>query len=415
MLTWRAPWWMYLVATVFILTFLFNMRQEFWGPANAGWVRGPNFFEVARVQPGSAMERAGAQQGDFLETADGYPLNGTANWFLARALFERDHPIHLQKLVITSPVWRNGQQFFPAVALQVVRFVLLLLAILVAFGRPQQLSPRLAALMFAIGAVAEGYPSSGWAAGLRHLPAVFAMPMGLATASCLLAPVVWLVFFANFPQPRLSQRLQWVLVVVPVLLFGIPIIASVRAMIYAPSVLARPWPLVLSAAPVRWVQDTAGVTPLLFLNELPLYQPTTHARFLEVWLVIAVVYFASGFLMLVAGYRGLNDPQLRRRMGALLLALAEFASVVVHNFFVRNWTSWFGSTPPALFSSASFVGEAFVFLFIPLTLAYCVRADSAHGRDNKQAAANSGASLSRKADFAGDPEAIPGEEPRNLR
>src|SRR6516162_922905 len=128
--TWRAPSWMYLVATVFIMTFLFNMRQEFWGPENAGWVRGPNFFEVARVLPGSAMERAGAQPGDFLETADGYPLNGTANWSLARAFFERDRPIRLQvrrgeqqlalKLVITSPVYRSRQQFFPAVALQVV-------------------------------------------------------------------------------------------------------------------------------------------------------------------------------------------------------------------------------------------------------------------------------------------------------
>jgi hypothetical protein len=205
---------MYLVATVYILTFFFNMLQEFWGPANAGWVRGPNFFEVTRVQPGSAMERAGAQPGDFLETVDGYPLNGTANWFLARALFERDRPIHLQvrrgeqqlalKLVITSPVWRNGQQFFPAVALQVVRFVLLVLAILLAFGRPQQLSARLAALMFAIGAVAEGYPSSGWGAGLRHLPAVFAIPIGLATASCLLARSLAAVFCKRPPNPTFA-------------------------------------------------------------------------------------------------------------------------------------------------------------------------------------------------------------------
>jgi hypothetical protein len=397
MLTWRAPWWMYLVATVYILTFLFNMRQEFWGPENAGWVPGANFFEVFRVLPGSAMERAGAQPGDFLETADGYPLKGRASWSLARANFERDRPIHLQvrrgeqhlalDLVITAPVWRNGPQCYPAVALQVARFVMLLLAILVAFGRPQQVSARLAALMLAIGAVAEGYPSSGWAAGLRHLPAVFAIPIGLATASCLLAPVVWLAFFANFPRPGLSQRLRWALVIAPLVLFGIPIVASVSAMIYAPSVLARPWPLVLSAAPVRWLQDAVGVTPLLFLNALPQYQPTTQARFLEVWVAVTIVYFASGFLMLVSSYRRLDDPQLRRRVGALLLALAGFAPIVVHNIFVRNWHSWFGTTPPAFFSWAGFVGEAFVFLCIPLALEYCIRADSPPGRDNKQGGA----------------------------
>ena len=392
MLTWRAPWWIYLVATVYILTFLFNMRQEFWGPANAGWVPEAAFFKVANVLPGSPMDGAGVQSGDFLETADGYRLNGKANWFLARAHFERDRPIHLQlrrgeqhlvfNLVMAAPVWRswNRPQYLPAIALQVARFVLLLLAILVAFSRPQQLSARLAALMFAIGAVAEGYPSSGWAAGLHHLPGVLAIPIGVATASCLLAPVVWLVFFANFPRPRLSQRLRWALVVVPVVLFGIPMVVSVRAMIYAPSVLARPWPLVLSEAPVRWVQDTAGVTPLLFLNELPLYQPTAQARFLEVWLALTVVYFTSGFFMLVASYRRLDDPQLRLRIGALLLALTVFAAVVVHNFLVRNWTSWFGSTPPGLFSWAGFVGEVFVFLCIPLALASCVWADGLQAR-----------------------------------
>src|SRR6516225_3267664 len=103
--TWRAPSWMYLVATVFIMTFLFNMRQEFWGPENAGWVPGPNFFEVATVLPGSAMERAGAQPGDFLETADGYPLDGRASWSLARAYFERGRPIHNASAGDTCCFW----------------------------------------------------------------------------------------------------------------------------------------------------------------------------------------------------------------------------------------------------------------------------------------------------------------------
>jgi hypothetical protein len=102
--------------------------------------------------------------------------------------------------------------------------------------------------MFAIGAVAEGYPSAGWAAALRHLPAALAIPIGLATASCVLASVVWLAFFASFPRPWLSRRLRCVLGVVPGVFFGIPIVASVIAMIYTPSVLARPWPVVLSGA-----------------------------------------------------------------------------------------------------------------------------------------------------------------------
>src|SRR5216684_4639549 len=253
MLTWRASWGMYVVVAVYGLTFLFNTRQEFWGPASEGWVLS-GAFKASSVLPGGPMDKAGLRPGDVLEAVGGQPLNGAADWFLARAHFERNQPVELQvrrgeqhlalKLVIAAPVWRtwNRADYLPAVALYVARFVLLLLAILVGFSRPQQLSPHLAALMFAIGAVAEGYPSSGWAAALRHLPAVVAVPIGLATASCLLAPIVWLAFFASFLRHRLSRQLRWVLLVVPTVLFGLPIVASVIAMIYAPSVLARPWP-----------------------------------------------------------------------------------------------------------------------------------------------------------------------------
>lgn len=52
MLTRRAPWWIYAVAAVYALTFLFNARQEFWGPANAGWLPSWPTFKVAGVLPG---------------------------------------------------------------------------------------------------------------------------------------------------------------------------------------------------------------------------------------------------------------------------------------------------------------------------------------------------------------------------
>jgi len=330
------------------------------------------------------MDKAGLQAGDVLEAVNGQPLKGVPDWFVARAHFERDHPVELQirrggqhlslKVVITASAWStwNRAHFVEVVAFYFVRFILLLLAMGVGFSRPQQLSARLAALMFAVGAVAEGYPSSGWAAALRHLPAVLAIPICLATASCLLSPMVWLPFFASFPRPRLTQKWRWGLAVVPLVIFGVPIVASSIAMIYAPSVLARAWPLVLSAAPVRAIQDIAGVAPLLFLNALPLYQPVIQATLLELWLAVAILYFAAGFLMLAANYRRLDNPQERRRVGALSLALVVFAVIVVHNFFLRNWTNWFGTAPPALFSGATSVGEAVLFLLVPLTLAYYV-------------------------------------------
>jgi hypothetical protein len=108
---------------------------------------------------------------------------------------------------------------------------------------------------------------------------------------------------------------------------------------------------------------------------------------MEAWLAITIVYFAAGFWMLIAGYRRLNNPPHRRRVGILVVAVAGFAPIIVHNVFVRNWHSWFGASPPALFSWAGFAVEAFVFLGIPVALASCVWADSPQGRDKKQEAA----------------------------
>src|SRR5262249_40356743 len=66
-------------------------------------------------------------------------------------------------VVITEPAWRvwSTLQFFRIGGFYLVRFILLLLAICVGFSRPEQPRARLLALMFAIGAVAEGYPSPG--------------------------------------------------------------------------------------------------------------------------------------------------------------------------------------------------------------------------------------------------------------
>jgi hypothetical protein len=125
---------------------------------------------------------------------------------VARAHFERNRPINLQirrgeqqlalQLVIIAPAWRswNRAHYLGVVAFYFVRFLLLLLAVFVGYSRPDQPSARLAALMFAVGAVAEGYPSSGWAATLRHLPAVLAIPICLATVSCLWSSIIWLPF-----------------------------------------------------------------------------------------------------------------------------------------------------------------------------------------------------------------------------
>src|SRR6266581_1328418 len=92
-----------------------SIRGEFWGPASEGWVLA-GAFKASSVLPGGPMYKAGLRPGDVLEAVGGQPLNGAADWFLARAYFERDHPVELQvrrgrqhlalKLIISAPAWR---------------------------------------------------------------------------------------------------------------------------------------------------------------------------------------------------------------------------------------------------------------------------------------------------------------------
>ena len=331
------------------------------------------------------MDKAGVRAGDVLEAAGGQLLTGMPDWFVARAHFERDRPIDLQiqrdgqhlrlHLVITDPSFRTWKkaQHDSVLALYLARLILLSLAILIAFSRSQQqLSARLAALMLAVGAVAEGYPSSGWAAALQRLPALLAIPICLAAVSCVLAPIISLGFCASFSRFRFSQRWQRLVVLVPTVLFGLPLVTSSIAMIYAPPLLARPWPTLLSLAPVRLIEDIAGVTPLLFLSVWPYYRPIAHAWLLRLWVAMAILYLAAGCVILFVRYYRAESRQERRRVGALCAVSILFGLIILHNIFVRNWTGWFGSAPPAIFSPMSFVAQAILFVAAPLTLTYCV-------------------------------------------
>ena len=63
-------------------------------------------------------------------------------------------------------------------------------------------------------------------------------------------------------------------------------------------------------------------------------------------------------------------------MAALFAAAMLFGFIILQNIFVRNWTTWFGNNPPKFFAPITFVAEAVLLLFAPVTLVYCVMAQS---------------------------------------
>jgi hypothetical protein len=82
--------------------------------------------------------------------------------------------------------------------------------------------------------------------------------------------------------------------------------------------------------------------------------------------------FRAGCFILLASYCRTDSIEKRRRMGALCAVAVLFGFIILQNIFVRNWTNWFGNTPPKFFAPVTFVAEAVLLLLVPLTLVYCV-------------------------------------------
>src|ERR1700730_2204375 len=117
-------WWLYLIASAYLLTLCFNVWVVTFGPASPGLLYSviesstawPS-FEIERVALGSPLEQAGARAGDVIESVGGHTIAGQTDWFVARANFELDHPIGIQvrrgeehlrlSFTITKRNWRT--------------------------------------------------------------------------------------------------------------------------------------------------------------------------------------------------------------------------------------------------------------------------------------------------------------------
>jgi hypothetical protein len=380
----RAPWWMYTVAAVYLLSWCQNARQEAFGPGSAGMLPKEPGLTVARVTPGSALDVAGVRVGDVIEAVDGRPLAGMSDWFLARAHFERGRAAEMQLrrdgqilrvwFTITKPNWRTPGN--PAgIAVLALRLFVLLVGLFIAFRNPRQRISSLIALIFAMIAVAEGFPSAGWAAGLANLPAVLGLPCAMATASWLLMPVVWFSLCALYPQLLFTRRWQWIVALTPLTVF-VPLIAtSAIAFVYAPSALRMPSPFVDSFV-VQRIAGIMGVFPQIFINLWPWYGPASETLLLGLWFVIAITFLAGGFAVLISQRRRLRDGVLRRKLGWQIGLLTLVWVIGIHNVLARNWRALFETPPPVTFGQASFVIEAVCFSLLAAALANSVRRHS---------------------------------------
>jgi PDZ domain len=380
----RPRWWIYLLASIYVLTFAFNARQEAFGPADSGLrytgqLPDHRPLAVESVVAGSPFDLAGVRAGDVIETVAGRVVLGQTDWLLARAHFERNQATDVQvrrggvhqrfRFTITKPNWTTWGR--GVVAFQLARAFVLFVALWLAFKRPDDLSVRLAALIFAMIAVAEAFPSAGWAAALVHLPPILSLPIASATVSWLLITVPWFSLCVVFPQTLFTRRWAWALVLAPVAFFLPLIVVSAVAVIYRPAMLAMPTPF-LDTSEIRLIQKIWGVIPSLFINPWPFYIPTRQTWLLELWVAVSLSAWVAGYVTLVAMCFRVREQPERRRLRMLAVGLVMVWIIGIHNVLVRNWGAVLGDMAPAVLSAAGLIAEAIVFSFVVLMLAYAL-------------------------------------------
>jgi hypothetical protein len=333
--------------------------SEAFGPAELGMSVNWDARSVESVLDGSAAARAGVRSEDFIDQVDGRVVRSYLDWFSVRASFERGRPIYLQLLRDGQPMlvaavtntenWRHWTS--GTTAFRVVRFIVLVFAIGVAFRRPQSVTMQVLGLMLAMIATAEAFPPSGWAAHLGGLPLPVALAAAFGSVSWLLIVIPGCAFGAIVGDRR-GGRVLATLIALPLLLVVPLVIRSCVLFINAATVT----PIQTSSA-TRLIQSIWGVVPQLFLG---VAAPSIELPLVIGWAIGSMVLFVVAVALATPVFS--TEPAKRHRARVTLACTTAGLALGTHNVLVRNWPSFFSSDPPPSFGASGFVVEAVVFL-----------------------------------------------------
>lgn len=348
-MTWRGiPWWLYMVAASLCGYFALKLYTDFTGPERVAVGIDRDYagsrIVLRHILPNSPEARAGLQQGDCIIAVDGQPIHSKPDWWAIAANFEVGTPRRLEieregerfDLVLTLGQRHWSQQARPDLLISVLEYartgVCLLLAFVVAFGRPRDAAALLGAWILAAWG-GEGPPGYGFAAAWRHLPTPVGALLWIAFLVQAMGPPAAFTFFAIFPR----------------------------------KLFRSPWPLRLA-----WTVGLA-VTPPGILHEFRMVYRPEHATGMSQAVLTALIIATNLFLLgglaeLVTNYRRLDDLNERRRVRVLVLGnlvgFLGFAPVPIAEL-VPGFAPRFFSTPAPILSY-------FLSLLIPFSFAYAL-------------------------------------------
>ena len=216
----RAAWWLWFLASTFVLYGGFIVYCNRFGPEPIGakFDFTNQRMVLLGVSPGEPAERAGLRPGDALLRVDGIRTRNYFSWVAARAQVEIGKPQAVEAErdgrpfrteLVSIRRMRQGilpNSVFPA--MMALKILGLGLVFLILWQRPRDKVALLAAWLMASAVSAAGLFGTGAAAVLRQLPAPVALLL-VFPFFCNVAGIAAILFTFCAMFPRRLFRSSW--------------------------------------------------------------------------------------------------------------------------------------------------------------------------------------------------------------
>ena len=338
-------WWTLVGGVSFLLYFVLLVYCEVRRPEAPGFAIQFGRNLIANVIPGSPGDRAGLRVGDTLVAVDGRPIRSVLDWRVVESQLVVGTPLritidrqgtranHDVAVRWLEPLRHAAADRLTLWVARVVQGITLLLALLVALKRPDDARARVgAALLAGIGVFTVLLPPR-FAAVWHSLPLPISVLLWVPFVAWIAIGVLWFVFIALFPRTTELSHSLWMALLTPFVVVAAWHVWHGALMVYAP-------------ADAMSIPDWSIAVVLS-----------------------GVAYAAAGVVLLVVKYRGLTDPNERRRvrilMAGSIIGLASGLPVVL-----GRWLGVLTSDSNSLTASPAPAIGMLLLLSFPTAFAY---------------------------------------------
>jgi hypothetical protein len=219
----KLRWYVFLLAGISIVGNLFLAYYDVFGLRHGGLSAEEHSggVYITSVEPTEAADKAGLVPGDRIVQVNQQPVGTLVDWTAQRMNFEANRPIPIvvernhqairTTLRVRGLIWN---QYTPSGRVENVTFLLgklitLSVGLFIVFKNPPGFVARLGGWVLVVMATIFVAFPWGFAATLRSLPSLIALPVVLVYDTAAFRTPLLLAFFCLFPQKLFTNRWAW--------------------------------------------------------------------------------------------------------------------------------------------------------------------------------------------------------------